>query len=192
MKILIAGFGGQGLITLKNILSYSAIKEREVFRASEIHGLSQRGGSVEIHFIKDQEVYSPLIKKGEADLIIGLDLLEAAQRINFSSRKTCFMVNNYFSSFYQLSNFSSEDFLKIVYQKTKNIFLVDAQKACLENLGNPIFAGVYLLGFASSRGLLPFRNSSLFFGIEKSVKKEFINKNKEAFLLGEKIGSDYN
>lgn len=183
MNILITGVGGQGVITLKKVLSYASIKEGRFFRASELHGLSQRGGSVSVHFRFGKKVNSPLIGRAEADLIIGLDLLEAARAVNFASANSMYLVNDYFIPFFQLSTFVKEDFLKITKPIAKNIFIVEATKNCQERLKSSVFEGIFLLGFAFSKKLIPFKERSLMFGIEKSVPVKFIKQNKEAFNL---------
>jgi indolepyruvate ferredoxin oxidoreductase beta subunit len=184
MNILITGVGGQGIITLKKVLSYASIKEGQFFRASELHGLSQRGGSVEVHFRFGEKIHSPLISQGEADLIIGLDLLEAARAVNFASVNSIYLANDYFIPFFQLSNFTKEDFLKTVKPMTKNIFIVEAAKICQEKLKSSVFESIFLLGFAFSKKLIPFKEESLIFGIKKSVSSKFIKENIRAFHLG--------
>lgn len=183
MNILITGVGGQGIITLKKVLSYASIKEGRFFRASEVHGLSQRGGSVSVHFRFGKKVNSPLIGRAEADLIIGLDLLEAARAVDFASVNSIYLANDYFIPFFQLSAFTKEDFLKIVKPMTKNIFIVEATKICQEKLKSSVFESIFLLGFAFSKKLIPFKEQSLMFGVEKSVPVKFIKQNKEAFNL---------
>lgn len=188
MNILITGFGGQGIITLKNILAYASIKEGKFFRASELHGLSQKGGSVEVHFRFGENISSPLINQREADLIIGLDLLEAARAAEFASAKSIFLANNYFLPLFQLAAFSKNDFLKIMAPITKNIFIIEAAEICQQKLKNRVFESVFLLGFAKNKNLIPFKENSLLFGIEKSVPSEFIKENKKAFNLGKECG----
>ncbi len=188
MNILITGVGGQGVITLKKVLSYASIKEARFFRASEVHGLSQRGGSVSVHFRFGKKVNSPLIGRAKADLIIGLDLLEAARAVNFASANSIYLANDYFIPFFQLSTFVKEDFLKITKPITKNIFIVEATKICQERLKSSVFESIFLLGFAFSKKLIPFRKDSLMFGIGKSVPNKFIKQNKEAFNLPRTFG----
>lgn len=182
-NIFIIGAGGQGLITLKKILSYASIHEDKFFRASEVRGLAQRGGEVNVHF-RVGEIQSPLIDQKEADLIIGLDLLEAAKSVNFASAKTYYLVNDYFMPFFQLSAFTKEDFKKVVSPITKNIFIVEAAKICEEKLKSNVYESAYLLGFAFAQKLLPFKEESLIFAIEKSVPAKFGKENIEAFNLG--------
>jgi len=184
MNILITGVGGQGIITLKKVLSYASIKEARFFRASEVHGLSQRGGSISVHFRFGKKVNSPLIGRAEADLIIGLDLLEAARAVNFASVNSIYLANDYFIPFFQLSTFVKEDFLKIITPITKNVFVIEAAKICQEKLKSNVYESVFLLGFALAKKLIPFKEKSLIFGIEKSVPSQFIKNNIKAFNLG--------
>jgi indolepyruvate ferredoxin oxidoreductase beta subunit len=186
-NIFVAGVGGQGTITLKKILSYAAIKEAKFFRSSEIRGLAQRGGSVDVHFRLGEEINSPLIPENEADLIIGLDLLEASRSVKFASSKTVYLMSGQFIAFVQLPNFDKKEFLEIIEPVTKNIFMTDAAKICGEKLGNDVFAGVFLLGFAFAKNLIPFREESLLFGIEKSMPSRFVENNVKAFNLGKEI-----
>lgn len=198
MNILITGVGGQGLITLKKILSYASIKEGKFFRASEVRGLAQRSGSVSVHFrvgpsasLRAGKVNSPLIGRAEADLIIGLDLLEAARAVNFASAGSIFLVNDYFIPFLQLTNFTKRDFLKVISQITKNIFVIEAAKNCQEKLKSNVYESAFLLGFALAKKLIPFKKKSLIFGIEKSVPPKFVKENIKAFNLGKKYAQQY-
>ena len=85
-NIVVTGTGGQGLITLLKIISEAALSEGYDLAASELHGLSQRGGSVEVHFRFGEEIYSPLVKQGGANLIISLEALEALRACYYSSK----------------------------------------------------------------------------------------------------------
>ena len=79
LSILLAGVGGQGLITLASTLARAAVASGTKVLVAETHGLSQRGGSVEVH-VRLGNVYSPLIADGDADIVLGLELIETARR----------------------------------------------------------------------------------------------------------------
>ena len=72
-NIIISGVGGQGIITLTRILTEAALIEKYDIKSSELHGRSQRGGSVESHIRFGRKIYSPLVKRGGSDLIISLE-----------------------------------------------------------------------------------------------------------------------
>src|SRR4030042_4430542 len=92
-NIVIKGVGGQGLITLLQIIAEAALSEGYSVRTSELHGLSQRGGSVEVHIRFGKKIYSPMVAQGKADLILGLEEQEALNGISFSGHKTNFLIN---------------------------------------------------------------------------------------------------
>jgi len=92
-NIVIVGTGGQGLITLLQIIAEAALFEGYEVRTSELHGLSQRGGSVEVHIRFGQKIYSPLVSQEKADLILGLEMQEALRGIYFANQKTKFLLN---------------------------------------------------------------------------------------------------
>ena len=86
-NIVISGIGGQGIITLARILAYAAIIEKMDVKTSELHGLSQRGGSVETHIRFGKIIYSPLVRRGGADLIISLDAQESINVCSYAGEK---------------------------------------------------------------------------------------------------------
>ena len=189
MNILLTGIGGQGIITLKKVLSYAVLKEGKFFRSSELHGLSQKGGEVLVHFrIADQEIFSPLIEKGGADLIISLDLHQASRVVDFASKKTIFIVDNSFSPFFQLKKFSQSDFLKITSPFfSKKIFILEASKICQEKLDSDVYKGTALLGFACFQKIIPLKEKSMIWALKKVFPADLFQKNKKAFLLGKTL-----
>lgn len=93
-NIIIAGFGGQGVITLAKIISQAAFKQGFQVKTSETHGLAQRGGSLEAHVRFGKKIISPLVMKGEADLIIALDFLEGEKARDYANPKTKIIIKN--------------------------------------------------------------------------------------------------
>lgn len=85
LNILIAGVGGQGLITLATLLAETAVNKGVKALVAETHGLSQRGGSVEVH-VRLGDVKAPLIPQGGADVLLGLELIETAKRLKMLSK----------------------------------------------------------------------------------------------------------
>jgi indolepyruvate ferredoxin oxidoreductase beta subunit len=82
-NVIFAGVGGQGVILSAKILMHVALSQGYDVKESEIHGMAQRGGSVDCHVRFGEEVHSPLIARGTADFIVALELLEAARRLDF-------------------------------------------------------------------------------------------------------------
>ena len=105
-NLVIVGTGGQGQITLLEVLAEAALVEGYDIRTSELHGLSQRGGSVEVHIRFGREIYSPLIPQGNGDLILALEIQESLRGFYFANNQTVLLVNDYFSPIFGV-NFST-------------------------------------------------------------------------------------
>lgn len=82
-KIMIVGVGGQGTLLASKMLGYVLLNQGFDVKVSEVHGMSQRGGSVVTYVSYGDKVYSPVIDKGEADVIISFEKLEAARWLEF-------------------------------------------------------------------------------------------------------------
>jgi indolepyruvate ferredoxin oxidoreductase beta subunit len=87
LNIVLVGVGGQGLITLASTLGRAAIREGTRVLVAETHGLSQRGGSVEV-YVRMGDVESPLVPPGGADIIASLELIETLRGLRFAGRQT--------------------------------------------------------------------------------------------------------
>ncbi len=83
LSIMLVGVGGQGTLLASRVLGNVALKENYDVKVSEVHGMSQRGGSVVTYVKLGDKVYSPLIEKGEADIILSFEQLEALRWIEF-------------------------------------------------------------------------------------------------------------
>ncbi len=82
-NIMIVGVGGQGSLLASKLLGHLLLKEGYDVKVSEVHGMSQRGGSVITYVRFGEKVYSPIIDKGEADFIVSFEKLEAARYLEY-------------------------------------------------------------------------------------------------------------
>jgi indolepyruvate ferredoxin oxidoreductase beta subunit len=181
-NIVIVGAGGQGLITLLKVISEAALQEGYEVRTSELHGLSQRGGSVEVHVRFGEKIYSPLVEKGKADLVISLELQEALRAINYSSDKTNYLINNFSVQIANNPPLTVEQ-VKKGLGFAKEVIISDASEVCQKELDTAVVAGIYLLGEAVSKGLLPLKSESIISAIKKVVPEKFLELNLKAFNL---------
>jgi len=94
LNIMIVGVGGQGTLLASRVLGNVAIKKGYDVKVSEVHGMSQRGGSVVTYVKMGEKVYSPLIEKGEADIIIAFEKLEALRWIDYLKKDGTLVVND--------------------------------------------------------------------------------------------------
>lgn len=93
-NIMIVGVGGQGTLLASRILGNTVIGEGYDVKVSEVHGMSQRGGSVVTYVKYGDKVYSPIIDKGEADIILAFEMLEAYRALPFLKKGGKIIVNN--------------------------------------------------------------------------------------------------
>ena len=183
-NIIISGVGGQGIITLTRILTEAALIERYNVKSSELHGLSQRGGSVESHIRFGQKIYSPLVKKSGSDLIISLEAQEALKVCYYASKTdTIFLVNDFIKPILNAKIPSSKSISKELKRFSKKSLFVPASGIAKEKLDKEVLAGVYLLGYAVFKKLIPLKPNSILKAIEKIVPKKYFSLNKKAFNL---------
>ena len=93
-NIMIVGVGGQGTLLASRILGNAVIGEGYDVKVSEVHGMSQRGGSVVTYVKYGDKVYSPIIDEGEADIILAFELLEAYRALPYLKKGGKIVVNN--------------------------------------------------------------------------------------------------
>ncbi|UCD55999.1 MAG: indolepyruvate oxidoreductase subunit beta [Candidatus Hydrogenedentota bacterium] len=94
MNVLLAGVGGQGVLTCADILARSAMECGFDVKVSEVHGMAQRGGSVYSHVRYSERVDSPLIMQGEADIILAFERVESLRFAHYAKPDGLFIVNN--------------------------------------------------------------------------------------------------
>jgi indolepyruvate ferredoxin oxidoreductase beta subunit len=184
-NLIIVGVGGQGQITLLRILEEAALVENKDFKGSELHGLSQRGGSVEVHFRMGKNIFSPLVSQADADLILVLEMQEALGSLYYAFSKTQFLLNKLIVPIPGEKNVAENQILDYLKNFTKKIEIVEASKICKEKFQKEVLAGVYLLGYAQKKKFLPLKRESLEEGIKKVVPEKYLKENLEALKLSQ-------
>lgn len=185
---VIVGTGGQGLITLLQILSTAALKEGYDIKTSELHGLSQRGGSVEVHIRIGKEVFSPLVMQGGANLIIALETQEALKSCYYASKetKTIFLVNDFFIPIPEKKLLNKESVLKDLKKFSNNIISIPAAEICQKEVGKNVTAGIFLISFASFRNLIPLKPESILKAIKEIIPKKYLAINEKTVKAAKK------
>jgi len=182
-NMVIVGTGGQGLITLLQIIAEAALFEGFDIKTSELHGLSQRGGSVEVHIKFGKKIYSPLIPQGRADLVLGLEMHETLRAVNFANPKTLFLINKYIIPIPMVKNLTEKEVSDNLKKISKNIDLIPASEICKEKLGTDVVSGIYLISFAVFKGLIPIKPSSVEKAIKKIIPAKYLELNLKTFNL---------
>lgn len=170
------------MITLLNIISEAALEQGYDIRTSELHGLSQRGGSVETYIRFGKKIWSPLIIRGKADLVLALETQEAMNSLYYASKKTNFLINKYMTPTFA-KDFSEQEVFANIRKFTQNISLIEADAICQKEFNNAVVSGVYLLGVSVFKKLLPLKPEAVISAIKKTVPARHIDLNIKAFNL---------
>jgi indolepyruvate ferredoxin oxidoreductase, beta subunit len=180
-NMLIVGTGGQGQITLLQVLAEAALTENLDFRSSELHGLSQRGGSVEVHIRFGREIHSPMVSPGKVDFILGLEAQEGLAALNFAGHETKLLVNQYVIPFQ--GGLAEKDAYSYLEKAGRNVFLSPASEICRKELATDVVAGIYLISLAAFNKLIPLKPSSIQAALKKIIPEKFLELNLKAFNL---------
>ena len=181
-NIILTGVGGQGIITLLTLIVESAFVEGYDVRSSELHGLSQRGGSVESHIRFGKKVNSPLILNGKVDLIMALEMTEALRESEKAGKDTKILVNDNFLPFGV--SLSKEDVKKQLEGIKNEMVLVPASQICTEKLQKEVVSSIYLFGYAVAKKLIPLKKESVLQAIQNTIPEKYQELNIKAFKLG--------
>lgn len=141
--IIFAGVGGQGIVSIAMMLAEAVSEEGLHVKQNEVHGMAQRGGAVESHVrISDQPIYSDMIPKGAADIILSTEPMEALRYTEFLQTNGVILTNNQ-----PVKNIEYPDLEKILgkVREIKNSVIVDTE-AITKELGNPKAANMAMLG----------------------------------------------
>ena len=190
-NIILAGVGGQGILTIAAILDTAALNNGLFFKQSEVHGMSQRGGAVQSHVrISDGEIYSDLIPKGKADMILSVEPMETLRYLPYLDKEAWLLTDT--KPFLNIDNYPDEE---KVFKKIKsfpNHIILDASNIA-KKVGNAKAANLVLLGAASH--LIPIKERALIAAIKTlfgTKGDRIVTLNIKAFEAGKKFVSELN
>ena len=183
-NIMIVGVGGQVALLASKTLGQVLLDAGYDVKVSEVHGMSQRGGSVVTYVRYGDKVYSPIVDKGEADFIVSFELLEAARYTEFLRKDGQIVVNTQKIDPMPVITGAAEYPEDLVGKMTSAGLKVDALD-CLtlaEQAGTAKSVNIVLMGRLSK--YMDFPEDAWLSAIEKLVKPQFLEMNKKAFKLG--------
>lgn len=183
-NVMIVGVGGQGSLLASRLLGAVLLKKGYEVKMSEVHGMSQRGGSVVTYVRYGEAVYSPVVKKGEADYIISFEKLEAARYADCLKKDGVIVVNNQEIDPMPVIIGAAEyphDVLDELKAQGLRVDDVDALTLAKE-AGTAKSVNVVLMGRVSKYFDIPVEDWME--AIDTVVKEKFREVNKKAFLLG--------
>ncbi len=197
--IVIVGVGGQGVVMLSNAIGHACAEAGINAITGELHGLSQRSGTVYIHMRVGGTAISPLIPYGEADAIVALEAMEALRYIEYLKDNGIIIMNTrVIHPTIEVATLSKEkrtDFIKLesIIEKlnivTKNIAQLDALGLATK-AGNPLTENAVFIGALSALANLPPTIQHMRFGLEKVVPNKALKQNIKAFELGHRAAHD--
>lgn len=183
-NILLVGVGGQGILLASEILSEAAMLAGYDVKKSEIHGMSQRGGSVVSHVRYGRVVHSPIVPEGEGDILFGFELMETCRSLPLVKHGGTIVANDLQIS--PPSVLMGQDtypagLAERIREKFPDFLLIDGQKLATE-AGNVRAANTVLLGAVAKRLDIP--DAFWITALEKMVPSKALEVNKKAFLMG--------
>ena len=183
-SIMIVGVGGQGSLLASRLLGNVLLSQGYDVKVSEVHGMSQRGGSVVTYVKYGEKVYSPIVEKGEADAVISFELLEAARCLPYLKKG-----GHLITSTQQIDPMPvitgaaeyPENLVEKIRNSGVNLIAIDAL-GLAEQAGSSKASNVVLMGVLSS--IMEYSEELWQNAIEQCVPSKFLELNKKAFELG--------
>jgi len=186
-NIIFTGVGGQGVILAGKVLMEVALRAGFDVKESEMHGMAQRGGSVECQVRFGEKVYSPLIPLGSADVIVSFELLESLRKIEYLAPEGKYLVNRAKIEPAPVVTGSMkypEDIEGWLKGHIPGAVILDTG-AALKEAGSSKSLNIVMLG-ALSR-FLEFTEEEWTAALKATVKEKFLDMNLKAFQLGRSL-----
>jgi indolepyruvate ferredoxin oxidoreductase, beta subunit len=184
--IIIAGVGGQGIVSIATVIGYIAVKINLFLKQSEVHGMSQRGGEVQSHLrLSDKPIASDLVPKGKADMILSVEPMESLRYMPWLSPNGWIITNT--TPFLNIPNYPPLDSIMENIKKQPRFILLDADQIA-RDLGSEKSANMVILGAASPLfefTIEQYEDAMQFIFGRKG--ESVVKVNMEAFLTGRKI-----
>ena len=186
--VILAGVGGQGVLSVAAIIALGAMKDGLVVRQSEVHGMAQRGGSVQAHLrLSDQIIVSDLIGKASADMILSMEPIESLRYLAYLKADGVLV-----SSTDPVKNIPTYPELESIYAKICGLpsaRLVEAA-ALAQQAGSARSTNMVMVGAASA--YLPVQEKSLLAAIEELFSRKgekVVQVNRKAFQMGKETAA---
>jgi indolepyruvate ferredoxin oxidoreductase beta subunit len=187
--IMIVGVGGQGTLLASRILGHVALSGGADVKVSEVHGMSQRGGSVVTYVKMGPKVYSPVIEKNEADILLCFEELEALRWIEYARKDATIIINRQRIDPMPVITGKAkypEGIAETISKRFSNTLIVPALDLA-EKCGNIKSVNVVMIGVLARKTDIP--EEVWLEAIKKSVKPQFVESNLKAFKEGYQYGS---
>ncbi len=184
ISIMIVGVGGQGTLLTSRVLGTAAVKAGYDVKMSEVHGMAQRGGSVITYVRMGENVNSPIIEKGEADILLCFEKLEALRWIDYAKKDGAIIINDQ-----QIDPMPviigkakyPEGIVEKIHDAFSNVHTINALDAA-KKLGNIKALNIVMLGLMAKS--IKINKETWHEAIRETVKEKFVDLNLKAFDEG--------
>ena len=184
-SIVFSGVGGQGVILITEITAFAAVKSGYDVKQTEVHGISQRGGSVETQVRFGVQVWSPMVTPGSADIVVGLEALEGLRSAHYADTETGVIVLNEHkivpASVENAEEMYPVNPAELLKQKGYQVIPIPATRMARE-LGDGRMANVVMIGRISK--LLPIPHEDWLKTLESRIPEKYREPNLRAFEVG--------
>jgi len=200
--VLLTGVGGEGVLTTQVVIARAANLERYFVRGLQLHGLAQRGGTLQtiVRFGDEKEIFSPAMMPAssaggpaDANLILAFEPLEAVRAVYYARKeKTVFVIDDeplvpIYAYLLRRPYPEIKEIEKRLTPFAKNIYFVPASQMAKKECGDPVFGNTVLLGAAHGLGTLPLKKENLIEALKISAPRD-LEKNLAAFKAGVDFG----
>ena len=186
-NIILAGVGGQGILTIASIIDLAAMHSGLNVKQAEVHGMSQRGGDVQSNLrISDEEIYSDLIPKGKADIILAMEPLEALRYVSYLQEDGIIITAS--APFKNIPNYPDENQVIETIKNSGFKYIIIDSNEIAQNLSERVLNVVIAGAVAPIIGI----DSNV---MKESVKELFAAKGEEIVAMNVKAfetGVEYN
>ena len=146
--IILSGVGGQGILSIATVIGWAALKEDLHLKQAEVHGMSQRGGDVQSNLrISSEPIFSDLIPKGECDIILSLEPMEAMRYLPWLSKRGWIVTSTV--PFVNIPNYPPVEELMSRLEALPNVITLDCDSIARET-GSPRSSNMVLLGASAA------------------------------------------
>jgi indolepyruvate ferredoxin oxidoreductase beta subunit len=181
--IILAGVGGQGILSIAFVIDNAALEEALNFKQAEVHGMAQRGGAVQSHLrLSNDPIYSDLIPKGNADMILSVEPLEALRYLDYLSPDGIVVTSR--SPFINIPDYPGIERVLTEIKAVEKRLIVDSEYLAKE-AGSPRAQNMVMLGAASPHLILSEKNLKKFVRVLFEPRGEkIVAMNLKAFEFG--------
>lgn len=175
-NIILCGVGGQGTVLASKLIAASAMNKNIPVMSAETIGMAQRGGSVFSHVRMGDDLYSPMIETGSADLILGFEPGETVRMLPYLKKGGHVVVSlraiKPVTATLSDSSYGGQEMISYLQEHVENLTIVDGDAACQE-IGSPKVLNMVLLGAAVHTGVLGLTEEDIKNAIKNTLPEKF-------------------